>query len=111
MSNTILLADDSRTIHQMVAIVFEKEPYDLVSVVNGEDAVQKARELLPVVVLADHVMPGMTGYDVAASLSTDPSTAHIPVILLSGSAAPFDGPRAQSAGIAGNVDKPFDCKT
>src|SRR5688500_14062964 len=111
MSHTILVADDSVTIQKVVDIVFEKEPFTVVKVSNGADAIARARELRPHLVLADHMMPGKNGYEVAESLRADPATQGIPVVILSGSSAPFDEARARAAGVVMHVPKPFDCNT
>jgi CheY-like chemotaxis protein len=109
MPHTILVADDSATIRKAIAIAFEKEPYEVINVNNGADAVTQARSLQPALVLADHLMPGKTGYEVAEALRVDPATAHIPVLMLSGTAAPFDENRCRTSGAIGHIPKPFDC--
>jgi CheY-like chemotaxis protein len=109
--HTILVADDSVTIQKAVAIVFDKEPFKVVTAATGAEAVQRAKELKPHIVITDHTMPDRSGYDLADALKADPSTAQIPVLLLSSSAAPFDEARARAAGIVGHVPKPFDCQT
>lgn len=111
MPHTILLADDSKTIRRVVEIAFEKEPFEVVAVADGEAAVAKAQELQPAVVLADHHMPGKTGYEVAEALKQNPATAGIPVLMLSGSSAPFDEARCSSSGAVGFLQKPFDCQS
>lgn len=111
VARTILLADDSKTIQRAVEIVFDKEPYDVVCVGNGDDAVAKAKEIGADIVLADHLMPGRSGYDVAAALRDDPATQSVPVILLTGSASPFDEAKANASGVAATIKKPFDCQS
>ena len=111
MPHTILVADDSATIRTAISIAFEKEPYALVQVSNGTEAISQARLLQPALVLADHLMPGKSGYEVAEALRVDPATSHIPVIMLSGSAAPFDEARFQASGALAHLEKPFDCHT
>ncbi|MCP4503770.1 MAG: response regulator [Deltaproteobacteria bacterium] len=111
MGRTILVADDSRIIQRAVNIVFEKEAYEVITVSNGDDAVAKVKETSPSVVLADHIMPGKTGYEVAAALKADPATASIPVLIMAGGTTAYDEAKAQSAGAAGHVKKPFDSKS
>ena len=111
MARTILLADDSKTIRLAVEIVFEKEPYEVVCVGNGDDALTRAKEIRPAIILADHLMPGRSGYELAAAIGADPDTAGIPVVLLTGSASPFDEARAQASGVAATIKKPFDCQS
>ncbi|MFZ9887151.1 MAG: response regulator [Myxococcota bacterium] len=108
MPHTILLADDSKTIQRAVEIVFEKEAdFDVVSVGSGADAIARARELSPAVIIADHAMPGGGGLEVASALRDDPATAAIPVLVLSGSSQPFDAEGAVRLGVQ-HLQKPFD---
>ncbi len=109
--HTILVADDSVTIQRAVEIVFDKEPFTVVKVGSGQEAINRARELQPHIVLADHTLADITGYDLAAALRADPHTQSIPVLLLSAASNPFDEARAQAAGVVGHLPKPFDCQS
>ena len=111
MSKTLLLADDSVTIQKVVGISFASEDVQLVTVDNGDDAILKAREVRPDVVLADVVMPGKNGYEVCEALKADPELRHVPVILLTGTFEAFDEERARQAGASGHVAKPFEAQT
>jgi CheY-like chemotaxis protein len=110
MSKTLLLADDSVTIQKVVAISFASEDIQITTVDNGDAAVTRARELRPDVILADVVMPGKSGYEVCETLKADPALRHIPVLLLTGTFEAFDEERAQRAGAAGHVAKPFEAQ-
>ncbi len=72
MAKKILLADDSITIQKVVRITLADGDYELDAVDNGDDAVSKAKEILPALVLADVVMPGLDGYQVCETIKTDP---------------------------------------
>src|SRR5258706_15723785 len=67
MPKTLLLADDSVTIQKVVGITFANEDVELVTVDNGDDALVRARQVKPDLVLADIGMPGLTGYDMSVS--------------------------------------------
>lgn len=110
MSKTLLLADDSVVIQKLVGLSFASEDVEIVSTDNGDDAVTKAREIRPDVVLADVVMPGKSGYEVCEAIKQDPSLAHIPVLLLTGTFEAFDEARAQAAGATGHITKPFEAQ-
>ena len=109
--HTILVADDSVTIQRAVEIVFDKEPFTVVKAGSGSEALARARDVKPHVVLVDHTMPDQSGYDLAAALKADPSTQAIPVLFFSATANPYDEHRGRAAGISGFVQKPFDCQT
>jgi CheY-like chemotaxis protein len=111
MAKTLLLADDSVTIQKVVNISFASEDVTLVTVDNGDDAIERARETRPDLVLADVVMPGKSGYEVCEAIKADPDLAHIPVLLLTGTFEAFDEELAARAGAAGHVSKPFEAQT
>jgi CheY-like chemotaxis protein len=111
MAKTLLLADDSVTIQKVVNISFASEDVTLVTVDNGDDAVERAKETRPDLILADVVMPGKSGYEVCETIKADPDLCHIPVLLLTGTFEAFDEERAASAGAAGHVAKPFEAQT
>jgi len=108
MSKTLLLADDSVTIQKVVGISFASEDVVLIAVDNGDDAIARAREEHPDAILADVVMPGKNGYEVCEAIKADPSTSHIPVLLLTGTFEAFDAERAGRVGAAGHIAKPFE---
>jgi CheY-like chemotaxis protein len=110
MPKTLLLADDSVTIQKVVGISFANEDVRIVTVDNGDDAVARAKEIRPDIVLADVVMPGKSGYDVCAALKNDPSLAHVPVLLLTGTFETFDEDRAARVGADGHITKPFEAQ-
>jgi CheY-like chemotaxis protein len=105
---TILLADDSITIQKVVELTFSDGDYRVFCVSNGAQALKKAAEVKPDVALLDVIMPEKNGYEVCEALKADPATAHVPVLLLCGTFEPFDARRAEAAGAAGHLTKPFE---
>ena len=110
MPKTLLLADDSVTIQKVVGISFANEDIVLLTVDNGDDAVLRASEARPDIVLADVVMPGRNGYEVCEAIKSDPNLAGTPVLLLTGTFEAFDEARAQRAGADGHITKPFEAQ-
>jgi CheY-like chemotaxis protein len=108
MPKNLLLADDSVTVQKMVAIVFAGEDFKITAVGNGEDAVARARELKPDVILADVVMPRKNGYEVCEAIKADPELQRIPVLLLAGTFEAFDAARARAARADRHIEKPFE---
>lgn len=108
MSIKLLLADDSITIQKVIGIIFGGEDYDLTVVDNGKAALDKAREILPDVLLIDALMPGMSGYEVCEQVRATPQLATKPVLLLTGSFEPFDEAKAASCGADDFIAKPFE---
>ena len=108
MPKTLLVADDSLTIRKVIGMVFATENFTITAVDNGVDAIARARELRPDLVLADVTMPGKNGYEVAEALKADPQTRGIPVLLLAGTFEPFDEGRARASGAEAHIVKPFE---
>ena len=108
---TILLADDSITIQKVVELTFSEGDYRVVCVGNGTQALRKASEIRPDIILLDVVMPEKNGYDVCAALRAETATARVPVLLLTGTFEPFDQKRADAAGASGHLTKPFESHT
>jgi CheY-like chemotaxis protein len=108
VAKKILLADDSLTIQKVVELTFSDSEYDLVCVSNGQRALDRVAEQMPDLILADVVMPEKNGYEVCEAIKANPSTARIPVVLLSGTFEPFDRDRAERLGCDAIVSKPFD---
>jgi CheY-like chemotaxis protein len=82
MSNhTILVADDSPTDLNLMANVLRSRGYQIITAVDGEEALQKASMEQPQVIVLDILLPGFQG---CRQLKTTPATAHSRVILISG---------------------------
>ncbi len=111
MPKTLLLADDSITIQKVVGITFANEDFKVTSVDNGEDALARARELKPDIILADVVMPRRNGYELCEAVKGDPALSATPVLLLAGTFEAFDESRARQAHADGHIAKPFDSQS
>jgi DNA-binding response OmpR family regulator len=94
----ILLAEDDRILRKAGEVSLRKRGYDVISAVDGEDALAKAREQKPDLVLLDVMMPKMQGFDVLHALKGDPSVSDIPVIMLTNLESAADIKRAADAG-------------
>jgi CheY-like chemotaxis protein len=108
MSIKVLVADDSITIQKVLGIIFGSDEYSLTVVDNGKAAVDKAREIIPDILLIDALMPGMTGYEVAEMVRSTPSLADKPILILTGSFEPFDEEKANKCGADDFIAKPFE---
>jgi CheY-like chemotaxis protein len=108
MPHRILLADDSLTIQKVVELTFAGDEFELTAVGSGDRATQALADFRPDIVLADAVMPGLSGYEVCEAVKRLPGGSFIPVILLTGTFEPFDRARADRIGADAVVTKPFD---
>lgn len=107
VKHRILLADDSVTIQKVVNLTFADEGIQVVTVGDGDSAMQKFVESVPDLVMVDVNMPGVDGYRICEMIKQDDETKHIPVILLVGSFEPFDEEEARRVGADDFLTKPF----
>ena len=77
----ILIVDDSPTERHVLNDMLTKAGYEVVASDNGEDAIQKAKSLKPDLILMDVVMPGQNGFQVTRSISRNPDTQDVPIII------------------------------
>ena len=102
----ILVVDDSTTDRFFLTELLETSGYTIIGADSGEECLAKVAELHPDLVLCDVVMPGLTGFQVTRTLSKDPKTAHIPVILCTGKSQATDLVWALKMGAKACVTKP-----
>ena len=108
MAHKLLLADDSITIQKVVELVLAEEDFQIKSVSNGEDALNILESYKPDIVLADIEMPKVNGYTLCEKIKKNPSTSHVPVILLAGAFEPMDEELARQVGADDSLIKPFE---
>ncbi len=82
MTSTILIVDDERIGRETVEAILEGHGYNLEFAENGLQALEKARQLLPDIILLDIMMPGMTGFEVCEKIRKDSLLMEIPIIFL-----------------------------
>lgn len=110
MGVKILLADDSITIQKVVGLTLKDTPYELLSVSNGTEAVEKTLQFKPDLLIVDVSMPGKTGYEVCREIKSNPQFRNTPVILMHGTFEAFDEKLAKEVGADGILTKPFESK-
>jgi CheY-like chemotaxis protein len=103
LKGCILVVEDDPAIATVVEETLSAEGYEAVCTGAG-GTLRLARELHPDVILLDYAMPGMDGAELSRRLRADPTTAAIPLILMSAH------PRAARPGIPVDAElpKPFD---
>ena len=78
----ILIVDDLRDMRILIGNCLKKSNYSISSAVNGQDGLNKIKELKPDLIISDWMMPEMTGPELIKELKADPDLASTPVILL-----------------------------
>src|SRR5262245_19033317 len=78
----VLLVDDSASVLRILQFVFESSSYEVVTAVDGSDALQKIAERLPDIVVTDSIMPVMDGPALLRAIRAREATRAIPVVML-----------------------------
>jgi diguanylate cyclase (GGDEF)-like protein len=104
----ILVVEDEQLIARLLKETLQIEGYQVVTVLNGEDAVQFALRETPHLIILDVMLPGIDGYEVVRRLRAHPKCIHIPIIILSALGEPEDKVRAFETGVDDYVTKPFN---
>jgi diguanylate cyclase (GGDEF)-like protein len=108
MRETVLVVDDDPDVARFVEVNLRSAGYDVGLGGDGEEAVKRAIELRPDLVLLDVMMPKLDGFEVAERLRRDPRTASSSIIMLAAKALSSDKVRGLSSGADDYIIKPFD---
>jgi DNA-binding response OmpR family regulator len=108
MGMLVLIADDDVDIVRFVALNLRLEGFDVVVASDGKDALDKALDVRPSLILLDTMMPLMDGYEVCSRLRDERPDVPIPVIMVTAKSLDADRAMALHAGADDWVTKPFD---
>jgi CheY-like chemotaxis protein len=107
----VLVVDDSDVIRTLISVNLEMEGFEVVTAVDGQDALDKVLDTAPDVITIDVKMPRLDGFDTVARLRADPRTSHLKVAMVTACAQESDLERGASVGVDAYVTKPFDPAT
>ena len=104
----ILLVEDNELSRDMLSRRLMRRGYPVSIAVNGQMALDMARQEIPDVILMDMSLPIMDGWTAVKHLRSDPAIAHIPVIALTAHAMASDRERSLEAGCDDHETKPIE---
>ena len=105
---TILIVDDSRTAVATFTKMLTQAGFKTISASDGQEGVAAAREHLPDLVLMDVVMPGLNGFQATRQIRKNDTTAHIPIIIVSGEQQATEQFWGKRVGANAFLTKPVD---
>jgi PAS domain S-box-containing protein len=106
----ILLAEDNEANIQLMVEYLTDEGYRIAVARNGEEAVDRARDECPALILMDVQMPHIDGLEATRRLRADPQLAGTPIIAVTALAMPDDRERCLAAGASDYLSKPVSLK-
>jgi CheY-like chemotaxis protein len=102
----VLVVEDYQDAREMYAAYLQFSGFDVAEATNGEEAIEKAIDLVPDIVLMDLALPRMDGWEATRRLKGDERTRHIPIVALTGHALAGHAEGARQAGCDAFVTKP-----
>ena len=103
----ILIVDDSPSQLAGIRRIVERLGHETLTAEDGQAGVELARRELPDLILMDVVMPNLNGFQATRSITRDPATSHIPVILVTTKDQQTDRVWGMRQGARGYLTKPF----
>ena len=104
----LLLADDNEDMRLMLRDLFRASGHEVALAPDGLQVLSAIQEREPDLVILDHSMPGMNGFEVCRRIKQNPFTARIPVLLLTGQGTVESKVEGFAAGADDYLSKPFD---
>jgi twitching motility two-component system response regulator PilH len=101
-----MIVDDSPTEVHVLRTALENHGYDTVSASDGQECLSLARKVRPDLILMDVVMPGVNGYQATRTLTRDPQTSTIPIVMISSKSLETDKIWGMRQGAADYLTKP-----
>jgi signal transduction histidine kinase len=106
--NRILVVDDEPMNVDLLEAMLPDEKYDVIRANSGSEALEKATDLFPDLILLDIMMPSMDGYRVTRKLKDGPTTRHIPIVLVTALNGVEDKVKGLEVGADDFLTKPLD---
>jgi DNA-binding response OmpR family regulator len=103
----ILVVDDEIYIVHILDFSLGMEGYEVVTALDGEQALEKVNAERPDLIVLDIMMPKLDGYEVCKAVKSSPETRHVPVILLSAKGRNVDQKLGFDVGADDYITKPF----
>jgi two-component system chemotaxis response regulator CheY len=107
MSKTILTADDSASMREVVCLTLRNAGYAVIEAVDGRDALTKIIASAPHMLITDLNMPNMDGIELIRQVRALPSCKYMPIIMLTTESQDAKKQAGRAAGASGWIVKPF----
>jgi two-component system alkaline phosphatase synthesis response regulator PhoP len=104
----VLVADDDEHIVELLELVLQDAGYEVVTAQDGREAIVRAVQDRPDVIILDILMPGLDGWETCEHLLSHEQTASTPIIFLTARVRPEDQLRGWYAGCFDYITKPFE---
>ncbi len=104
----ILIVDDEEDLVTMIKLRLEAAGYDTLEAYDGQEALKKAQDQNPDLIILDLMLPKMNGYKVCRMLKFNEKYRHIPIIMFTAKVQDTDKQMGQKVGADAYIIKPFE---
>lgn len=108
LTRKLLIVDDIGQLRKLVRYTVGYGLYEVHEAASGSEGLEKAKAIVPDVMILDVMMPDMSGFQVCAAVKQDPRLKSVFVVMLSARNQPADVEEGRRAGADAYVVKPFD---
>jgi CheY-like chemotaxis protein len=105
---TVLVVDDQDLVRSEIMAALKREGYSMLEASNGADGIKMALEERPHLIIADTVMPSMSGHEMYRAIQNNLNIKHIPIIALSSKSSPEEEAKLLEMGYFDLVAKPIN---
>jgi len=106
----ILIIDDSPTDVRVFTTLLERAGHQVAAVSTAEEGIERVRAEQPDLVIMDVIMPGMNGFQATRTLTRDPKTQHVPVVMITTKSMETDRVWGMRQGARAFITKPVNEK-
>jgi len=107
LTKTVLIVEDTASQMELMSHYLRESGYSVISAVSAKEAIAKANEKAPDVIVTDVVMPGMSGFELCRSLKRNPATVNVPIVICTSKNQEIDRLWGMRQGADAYVTKPF----
>ncbi len=107
-NETIMVVEDSPTYLRQISDLLQDRGYHTITAIDGEDAMEKAIQNDPTLIVLDVILPKKNGFQVCRQLKTSPATQNIKILMLSSKSQDSDRFWGLKQGADESMTKPFD---
>ena len=107
MIKYILVVDDDKEVREIISFALKHDGFEVMVASNGQQLLQLLTQRLPDLIILDVMMPGEDGFRLCYNLRHDPTTRHIPIIIMTAHAEGIYQRISADVGAAYHITKPF----
>lgn len=110
MPKKVLVVEDNSDCRELVVIHVRRMGYQVIEAATGEEAIRKASEQIPDLIIMDLGLPGMSGAEATVQLKENVTTARIPIVAFTAWEETTHEEKARKAGVEAYLTKPTPSK-